>query len=556
MTTRPSIFHTMLAGQCVLLAIIAACLTGPAAADETAARPATHRIVPGDTLHDLARRYLDDASQWRQFLRYNEIADPRRLQPGMLLQLPPLPDATVIFAHGSVTRQGAAGDAIALTAGDRLQEGAEIHVGPDSYLSLQLDDGSIIRARPDSILRLQRYRNADLRRPNAQRARRALALERGELEISVTPASPARAGDRPLPRRFEVITPEAVAAVRGTRFDVTATPGQTTSGVTTGSVQIRTGEAASGRQALLDTGFGIHVGPDGALGEVRALLAAPDLTALPANLGSDGYVDLSWPATPGAASYRVQLAADEDMQQVLATASSNAPRLGLTGLADGSYVLAVRALDGDGVAGFESRRRARLETTPAFPLYLAPLPQQAVGPAVTLRCTAVAGAAAYHVQIATDADFTAPVTEADQLPACSYQTEALADGRYFWRVAAIARSADGTPRHGPFSRPATFVVDAAKSRQEMPPRLFWQDARGLHYLAQFSRSADFSGEISEMTADDNMLPLDALAPGRYYLRLQASDDDGRRSAFSPPRLVEIEAPVASTVERTWADKPR
>src|SRR5690606_34954452 len=151
-------------------------------------RPATHRIVPGDTLHDLPQRYLDNASQRRQFLRYNEIADPRRPPPRTRLQLPPLPHATVMLAHGSVARQGAAGDAIALPAGDRLQEGAEVHVGPDSYLSLQLDDGSIIRARPDSILRLQRYRNADLRRPNAQRARRALALERGELEISVTPA--------------------------------------------------------------------------------------------------------------------------------------------------------------------------------------------------------------------------------------------------------------------------------------------------------------------------------------------------------------------------------
>lgn len=49
---------------------------------------ASHLVQSGDTLSALAGRLLGDVTDWRSLARVNGIADPRRLVPGQVLQLP------------------------------------------------------------------------------------------------------------------------------------------------------------------------------------------------------------------------------------------------------------------------------------------------------------------------------------------------------------------------------------------------------------------------------------------------------------------------------------
>ena len=47
-----------------------------------------HRVQAGDTLEQLARRYLGDSTQWQALQQHNGGIDPYRLPPGQLLEIP------------------------------------------------------------------------------------------------------------------------------------------------------------------------------------------------------------------------------------------------------------------------------------------------------------------------------------------------------------------------------------------------------------------------------------------------------------------------------------
>lgn len=53
-------------------------------------RTRTHVVQRGDTLSRLAAQAYDDPSRWRAIAEHNGIIDPLDLQPGVVLEIPPL----------------------------------------------------------------------------------------------------------------------------------------------------------------------------------------------------------------------------------------------------------------------------------------------------------------------------------------------------------------------------------------------------------------------------------------------------------------------------------
>lgn len=123
---------------CALAAMLSA---APLAAQEPADSTRSHLVRPGDTLWDLARRYLGDPFRWSDIFQLNRerVADPDLILPAWLLRIPapgelaaavdtppafrPAPARTVFFeadrpAEGARLEFGRAADVPLVTAGD------------------------------------------------------------------------------------------------------------------------------------------------------------------------------------------------------------------------------------------------------------------------------------------------------------------------------------------------------------------------------------------------------------------------------------------------------
>ena len=512
-----------------------------------------HEVVAGDTLISLASRYLGDADAWKTIRDDNNVKNPRQLIPGteLLIRLPAR-DVIVIFAHGDVTLIADDGQAPhTIEIGEKLPEGTKIRVGGNSYLSLQFADGSITRVMSDSVVQLVKIRE------QGKSLNRVIELERGAVDVSVTPQGDNDKRRKKNANTFEIMTPGAIAAVRGTRYDVTVSDTQnTTSSVTEGTVGIGSRHSAQPAQSMvpLSAGYGIPVDPSGNLGAVRPLLPPPDLAGLQTNAGNPLSVVLAWPDVSGAAAYQVRVSKDADMQQVERNKTVAAPTAQLMGLADGSYTIDIRAIDDEGILGTESQQTFEIKTSPAFPFLAQPTAEQVEDADVTFDCTPVVGASSYHLQVAQDAGFDSIVLDEDDMATCHFDASGLANGTYFWRVASVAVDANGDKTVGPFSNPGAFTVDATASTSETDSNttVYWTGEFGQTYIAEISRDEQFSDLVRTQEVTQNALDLYGLPAGKYYIRLQAQSEGLPSKFHSAPRIFEVQ-PDKRIIQRTWAD---
>ena len=514
-----------------------------------------HAVKEGDTLEGLARSYLANPRQWPLLQARNKVADPKRLQPGSLIFIPvrlqPSESATVQFVQGEVTVQArGSGTPAPIATGSKLEEGTELKVGPESFVAVQLADGTVVRVQAQSELQLRQLR----RRGRAGSVHSVLEMHKGGVESTVPPSA------EPL-RRMEIRTPLAVTSVRGTQFSVAlADSGQTTASVEHGSVAVQSrrdtdsepGAALKAPTALLAPGQGLAVATDGTVGAPRPLLPAPDTSDMPTTLGDAGLLAIDLPMASGATRYVAQVAQDPAFTQVLRHGSFPDGRLRWKALDDGRYYLAVRALDDAGIAGLPAVQPFTVKTRPVAPLYQHPAPGAVVpSGAAELRCTEVPGVRWYRVQVAADAQFTQPLRDEQRLTECRLPLGALPAGSYFWRIASLLALPDGQADQGPFAPPQPFTVadrPTALSLQALQAedgdptvRLHWPAQAGQRFRLQRTVAADldFAKVAEDTVLDAPTWTASNLAAGEYLVRIQVLDASGLESDFSPPRKIRV-----------------
>ncbi|HSV52403.1 MAG TPA: FecR domain-containing protein [Burkholderiaceae bacterium] len=513
--------------------------------------PRAHSVRPGDTLYGLSKKYLKDPALWPLIARSNPALVPRRLLPGQTVHLPgpsgPALVAVVLHVNGQVLLTPPDSAPVPLVKGRALAQGDALQVPHGGHATLLLEDGSVVHVREDTVLALEPLRTRDVR--SAQKSSVGIYLTQGRIDSDVKPRAKGS--------RFEVRTPLAAAGVRGTQFGVSFDPKQAGMAVdvTQGSVLVTA--ASSKNSALLAALQGTHLAPGQTALARDALLAAPDLSTMPATTDG-GPTTIAFERVPRAAAYQAVLARDAALQEVVEIQTHTEPSLRVMALETGDYYLSVRAVDRNGLHGAPARTRVAVQALPPpAPPYLRS-PQRAekvrTSPSLGLTCTEVRIAAAYKFQLGRDAEFRTLLLD-EQVPGqCALRmAKPLAPGVYYWRVASIARRIDGREVQGPFGETGSFeiVMEPAERNLVVASEagrvsLRWAGSPGLTYHMQVSRSPAFETVSQDLRLNAPQVELRGLAPGDYFVRLKAIDASGLESGFSTTRSFRLDSYLHSS----------
>lgn len=495
-----------------------------------------YTVQPGDHPWNLAQRYLQRPAMGARLLQLNQIPDEYRMMPGTRLRIPhawlKLQSAEVrlLAVYGETAMAQGAGPARAAVPGELMAVQSVLRTGATGSATLGFADGSRVLLRRDSELRLAQAQQRVLGKTSMVE----LVLLAGSLENQVTPLGESGG-------RFEIRTPAAVAAVRGTDFRLQAHGSQLRTEVLSGAVSVANAQgqikAAAGQGSVAEGGQ--PPGPP------TPLLAPPSLDGVPERVQRLP-IDLPLLALSGALAYRTQLAPDASFSVTVSDETSSAPRLRARDVPDGNYMLRVRATDAQGLEGLSAQRALVVHARPEPPLLIEPASQAVTEAARPLfRWTQAQATWRYRLQVLglgndevvdeqTVASGVGPAPQQD-LPA----------GRYRWRVAAI----DPQKGQGPWGDAQEFrrvlpgpgVAPAEVSEGALTLRWSAQ-AQAARYRLQVARDDTFSVPLLDLLSESPQHRLSELAPGEHHVRVQAIGADGYTGPWgSTQRFVVPEA---------------
>jgi hypothetical protein len=336
----------------------------------------------GDSLYDIADRYMNGPADWETLSRLNHVPAPRRMRAGIVLRLPAerlkqdWETARVVATSGPAERAFGKNPYAPLTPDTTLVEGDRIRTGPNGFVTLELPDGSFVTVAQDGELDIGKLRRTRL----TGAGDRVFDLHHGEVESQVTHAK--QPDDR-----FQIRSPSVVAGVRGTRFTVSYSgDAQTTMvAVFDGAVGVDP-TARNGRnggsyaapppgvplqasEQLVKASFGNVTRAGGAIGDPVELLPAPALMQ-PARVQDGKTVAFDLVPAVQAASYRVQISRDADQLDLVRDVHVNAPHADFGDLPDGTYFVRIAATAANGLDGLPKvyafeRRKVGLEVSAA-----------------------------------------------------------------------------------------------------------------------------------------------------------------------------------------------
>ncbi len=498
-------------------------------------------VSRGDCLVCLCEKYLDDpANDWSKIARLNHLSNPARIYPGDVLVFPVnllkgVPLAGVVtFLKGQADFLPAGGSAwIPLKIKAALMPGEVIRTLKDSAVQISYQDGDILFLRGNTRLRIDSARA----RTSHNRVYE-MFLEAGRAINTIRRSTGKKV-------RYRVRTPTAVAAARGTEFRTRVEGNNITRvEVLKGAVNV----AADGRVVDVAAGHGAVVRPQETAPQLAALLPPPQPLAVK-SLYRQMPLEFSFSAVAGAAAFRVMLARDAALKDVVKEKTiTPSAVLRIVGVKDGVYFLGCRSIDRFGLEGpFNKPVRVKVRVNPLPPFVKYPKPKAALKEQTAkLLWLKVGDAAAYHLQLAADKTFTAPIIDVKDITATDYQTRKLAYGTYYFRLSSIA--ADNY--EGVWSDTARFtLIPPPPAPPVEPPELGkgkdvhirWRNiGPDITYQIQIARRPDFAALWLDKTV--KKAELSFARPKKaatYYVRTRAIDPDGYTGNWSAPQSFNI-----------------
>jgi hypothetical protein len=537
---KPDMYKFAAACACSLALAPLALAQGATGTELPEATPVwRYAVRPGDTLIAIGQRYLLDPSRWDAVQRLNHIADPRRMPPGTVVQIPAnllrsAPgQARLLAVHGQVRWREADAAWQDARPGQALAAGAELQTDGQANAVLELANGTRLALHPGSVLRLDTLSlyagglMADTR----------VRLQQGQAEITANP--------RQLPQQhLRVLTPSAQAVVRGTVFRVGVQPDSTREETVEGSVSV----AAAGQSVQVGAAQGTLARAGEAPQPARALLRAPDVSAMPMRLEQLPLRFVS-PAAPGRVAWWGQIAPDERFETLLAEKTSSTDALNFADLPNGRYVLRVRALDGLGLQGLEARHAFTVWARPFAPTLQAPGKAATVrNPRPALAWTAAVGAERYRLQLAQSMDFAQTLSDQTLEQAGWTPASDLPPGPWFWRVASV----NGANEQGPWSAAADFRYKPGPGAPDLGRTAWRYEGDRLllelpapppdqHYRVALSATAEMPADVLQQSSSDGHLSLPHPGAGSHFLGVRLIDNED--GTAGPAMLQQFTAPA-------------
>lgn len=495
-----------------------------------AASELRYRSEAGDTLALIAQGMLvNPAANLQQLRTLNPHLGDGRLPRGTVVRIPvsmleKIPRSGVVAAVVGEAQV----DGREARAGMRFGTGSALRTGEGGQMTLHLPDGSELVLPARSSARVERLSG---RSGTASQDTR-IKLDAGRLESRVAPQRGPAA-------RYRIDTPTAVIGVRGTDFRVVWDAERKTARaeVTEGRVAI---SPRRGGQRLVAAGRGLVLPATGPASAV-VLPSAPALGSLPATFLRSA-VRLPLPPLGDMAAWRVRVVATggENAGAVFIDQRETGADVRIASLPDGEYQLLVRAIDANGVEGFEARHAFAMQARPEPPFYTEPASGKVSAGDVQLSWTGAPEAHAYRVELAGADGFAA----ADVVRREAKETRLsipLAAGAFQWRIASLSH--DG--RVGPWSDPMPLEVRPAQGAPTLVDvdrerlHFIWSAGNGQRYDYEFATDPDFLQPIASGSTDSSHAALPRPARGVYYMRVRAVDSDGFMSGWSGAQRVEV-----------------
>ena len=268
-----------------------------------------YTMTRGDNLWNITERYFDEGFRyWDSLIQLNKVTDPKHMLPGTKVRIPlrwlksnPA-EVVVRVMHGTVHYiEAGQTKPRQLIGSTTLHKGDQVVVGEGSNVVLEFADTSTLFMGSDSrmeLLQANKFSNSGL-------ADSKVELLGGRTESKVHKKN----------SRFQIKTPSANTAVRGTDFRVAINrdnPAVSQVEVLSGTVGVSGGKS----ERNIKAGFGTTISQGEAPLPPIQLLAAPEIYT-PAAYSRKLPVDIKWQEIKGARGYRVLIREAEGKQGCL-----------------------------------------------------------------------------------------------------------------------------------------------------------------------------------------------------------------------------------------------